>query len=183
VARGRSITVLLLALPLCVIRGALGCGYAFVGAPAPGVEGGGEPLRVAIRTFENTTTEPGADLVVTDALRRELYDRPRVRVVQEPRAADWVVDGKVGPVRIRTETFSSVVLALEQSLTLSVSLEIRDREGQPLDLSDAALSGTEVYLASADVEVSRKNRSEALQRVAGIIAERIGDALEMEGAP
>lgn len=174
------------ALALCAavaLFAAVGCGYAFVGAPGADDGGDDHRLRVAVRTFVNTTTEPGADLVVTDALRDELFDRPRVRVVSQPASADWTVAGRIEGIRIRTETFSSVVLALEQSLTMSVDLDVRDREGRRLEISDSALSGTEVFLASADLEATRKNRAEALRRVAGVIASRVVDALEVEASP
>jgi hypothetical protein len=182
--RGRSVpAVALVSAWILAVLGVSGCGYTVVGAAPEAGDGSSGSLRVAVHTFVNSTTEPGAELVVTDALRRELFDRPRVAVVRGPEGADWTVEGRVNDLRIRTETFSSVVLALEQSLTLRVSVDIRDAEGKPLELSDSALSGTEVYLASADIEVTRKNRTEALRRVAGVIARRVGDALEMEATP
>ncbi len=169
------------ALVATVLLGALaitGCGYTFVG-------GARDPetaprLRVDIRTFENKTSEPGAEFVMTTALRTELLDRPSMELVDKASDADWVIRGEVARISTRPEAFSSVVLALEQTLTMEIALEVRDREGEDLGLGRTAASAREVYLASADIEVSRKNRQEALRRVAGVIASRVGDALELE---
>ena len=38
----------------------------------------------------------------------------------------------------------------------------------------------EIYFASADLEATRKNRSEAIHRVAGLVAERVVDAVDLE---
>ncbi len=40
-----------------------------------------------------------------------------------------------------------------------------------------ALQEAEYYLASADVEAMRKNRDEAIRRVAGVLAQRVHDTL------
>jgi len=180
----RSAAALLASLGLMALLFAgTGCGYTFVGGGAATAEEGGGPTRLVIRTLENTTSEPGAELVMTQALRAEFLGRSGYRLVTNPDAADWVLDGRVGPIEIQTKTFSTVVLALEQTLSMKVDLEIRDRDGRPLALSGNALAGSEVFLASADIEVSRKNRAEAMRRVASMIAERVGDVLDLEPHP
>ena len=47
---------------------------------------------------------------------------------------------------------------------------------------NSALTGTELYLASADLEAGRKNRREALRRVADVLAARVHDALGLHFA-
>jgi hypothetical protein len=60
---------------------------------------------------------------------------------------------------------------------MTLSLEVDAALGGSVSLDGAALSGTELYLASADVEAARKNRREALQRISDVLAARIHDAL------
>jgi hypothetical protein len=50
-------------------------------------------------------------------------------------------------------------------------------DGTPLYLGKRSLTESEFYLASADVEAMRKNRQEALRRVAGLLAQRVHDSL------
>ena len=59
----------------------------------------------------------------------------------------------------------------------SLSLEVSAPGGGVVDVDRASLTGTELYLASADVEAGRKNRREALQRIADVLAARVHDAL------
>jgi hypothetical protein len=155
---------------------ALGCGYQVLrrGTASP------EARRVAIETLENDSTEPGLELMVTDAIRRELLSRGGVLLVSDPGDADLVVEGRVMPVQTRTQSFSSVVLALEYTLTLTLDLKLRRADGRRLDLDPLSLRDREIYLASADVEAGRKNRQEALRRVAGLLASRVLDAVDRE---
>ena len=46
-----------------------------------------------------------------------------------------------------------------------------------------AMRETEFYLTSADVEAQRKNREEALRRLAGLLATRFFDAVSEGVAP
>jgi hypothetical protein len=164
---------------------ALGCGYTVQRAPSAL---SAEAPRLSIRTLDNDSSEPGLERLVSDALRREWIRRGHFRLVGDPGAADWVVSGRVLPLRIHTRTLSSVVLALEQTVTLRVEVHLTSRGAEaakpgrqrlPLQL----LSESEIYFASADLEVTRKNRREALRRVAGLVAERVVEAVDFEVQP
>ena len=143
--------------------------------------------RLAIVTLDNDSTEPGLERLVSEALRRETLRRGRYRLVEDPASADFVLRGRVLPVERTTQTLSSVVLALEQTVTLALELELEqrgqgapgasDESGSRVPLPRTTLRESEMFLASADVEAARKNRSEALRRVAGLLAERTHDAL------
>jgi hypothetical protein len=78
-------------------------------------------------------------------------------------------------------SFSSVVLALEYEVRVQMELELA-RPGTPIALDGRVISESELYLASADVESTRKNRQEALRRIAGVMAVRIHDVM-VEVAP
>ncbi|MCH2186574.1 hypothetical protein MK280_11955, partial [Myxococcota bacterium] len=56
---------------------------------------------------------------------------------------------------------------------------VRNSDGQKLKLDRLSRSAREVYLASFDLEVSRKNREEALRRIAAVLADRIYDDVEV----
>ena len=46
-----------------------------------------------------------------------------------------------------------------------------------MPIDGAALSETEIYVASADVEATRKNRQEAIRHLSRVIAGRVADSL------
>jgi hypothetical protein len=150
-----------------------GCGYQWVdyGKPPPGVGS------VQLQTFKNHSYEPGVEFVVADALRREFLRRGAVRLVDDSTTADLVVSGQVEPVLTRTRSFSSVVLALEWEVTLKLWVRIARPDGSLVLMDQAAMQDTERYLASADVEATRKNRDEAMRKMAGVLAVRVHDLL------
>jgi hypothetical protein len=154
-----------------IASAAAGCGYALVGAGLSGVDS------VAVRTPENGTSQPGVEFVVADALRRELLRRDRSVLTEDPANASLVVSGRVVRVETAPRAFSSVVLARENEVELELDLEAMRSDGSRLDLSPWALRETERYLASADVEAERKNREEALYRLADLLAARFFDSV------
>jgi outer membrane lipopolysaccharide assembly protein LptE/RlpB len=159
-----------------------GCGYSIVRT------GGslGDVRSVAIQTPRNDSWEPGAEYVVADALRREFLRRKGVRVVENPSSADLVLGGRVSRLDTRTASVDSVVLVIEYEITLELELEARRSGGAAVPLDLGALRDSERYLASADAEVTRKNRQEALRQVASVLAGRIylalQETLETDGA-
>lgn len=162
-------------VPLALV---CGCGYRFVG--------GSESLRdvrvVSIETPRNDSFQTGAEYVVAEALRGELLRRGGATLSEDPERADLVISGRVLEVESRPRSLSSVVLALEFELALSLELEATARDGGPLALP-GRLTETELYVASADVEAERKNRDEALGRVAQLAATRFFDALSLALQP
>lgn len=166
----------LLLIPL-VLAG--GCGYRFVG----GAESLPNVRVVSIETPQNDSVQTGAEYAVAEALRRELLRRGGATLSEDPDRAELVISGRVLAVESRPRSLSSVVLALEYELTLSLELEARARGEAPLALPVRRLDESELYLASADVEAQRKNRDEALGRVARLAATRFFDALSLALQP
>jgi hypothetical protein len=74
-----------------------------------------------------------------------------------------------------------VVLALEYEVRVRMELELV-RPGTPIGLDGRVVEESDLYLASADVEATRKNRQEALRRIASGLAVRIHDVM-VEVAP
>jgi Lipopolysaccharide-assembly len=139
--------------------------------------GVGGARTISIQTLRNESSMPGVEAVVTDALSEEFLERGSLRVVRDRGAADVVLAGRVLPIRIRPRSFSSVSLVLEYEVELSLELSATRRDGGTIELDPAALRQWDVYLASADVGAERKNREEAIRRVASQIATRVHDVL------
>ncbi|HSJ95709.1 MAG TPA: LPS assembly lipoprotein LptE [Myxococcota bacterium] len=151
-----------------------GCaGYRLVGAQT----GLGDVRRVAVEPLANHSYEPGIERLVTDALVREFQRRGGASVVRSPAGADLVLSGAVQPLVTRSRSFSSVELALEFEVELAVELVAKRPDGSLVDIDRSVLRDWELYLASADVEVERKNRDEALRRLSALLATRVHDAL------
>ena len=153
---------------------AQGCGYRLLrGSDAHG-------LRISVVTLTNDSVEPGVELTVTRALREEFLRRAAPRLVADPAAADWVIRGRVLPLATQAESFDTVALALEYRVEMSLTLDVTDAAGRALAIDAASLKGSELYLASADPEAARKNRQEALRRIADVLAGRIHDAIGLQ---
>lgn len=149
-----------------------GCGYQAVRYS----EAFGDSNRVAVNGFRNDTFEAGVDGVVTDALSSEIMRRGALRLVDDAGAADWIVTGTVLEVDTRSRSFSSVAFSLEYEVDLRLAVTIARQDGTILQLDPNALKERERYLASADVEVTRTHREEAIRRLAAQLATRIHDA-------
>lgn len=162
---------------------AAACGYRLAARDAPAREADVGAMTLAIPVLANESSEPGIELMVTDAILREFLQGGRFRVVEDPTRADWVLRGSVLPVRIVGQSFSSVILALEYTVELRLAVALEPRDGEPVPFDPDVLRDAEIYLASADLEAMRKNRREALRRVAGVLAERIHDTLVARRVP
>ena len=163
------------ALLLILLALASGCGYGFVGA----ADGLGEVRVVSVETPRNDSFQTGAEYVVAEALRAELLRRGGATLSEDPERADLVISGRVLRVESRPRSLSSVALALEFELVLSLELEATPRGGQPLALPFGQFTERDLYIASADVEAERKNRDEVLGRVARLAATRFLDAVSL----
>jgi len=172
VRRPASTNTVLLAAALC-LASALACGYRLIGY--------GEEIdgirTVAILTPSNESYVSGVEYVVADALRREFLRRGAVRLTEDPEAADMVLGGKVRNVHTSGRSFSSVTFSLEFQVEMVLDLEAIGRDGVARPIGTRSMRETEYYLASADVEATRKNRDEAIRRIASLLAQRIHDNL------
>jgi hypothetical protein len=70
-----------------------------------------------------------------------------------------------------------VALALEWEVTLRLLISVARPDGSHAIIDERAMQDTERYLASADVEATRKNRDEAMLKMAGVLAGRVHDLL------
>ena len=191
-----------LGLLILLLLAAGGCGYHSTispssGWPTPSRTDGeaadfdaresplGSPsqTRVSVVSLRNDSPEPWLDRILTDAMRREIGARGVFDFVDDPAAADLVIRGRIRPLDIRSKSFSRFVAALEYALTLRLDLEVVFSGGQIVRLDPKMLSESDVYLASADIEITRTNRLEVLRRLSDLLASRVADSIELMERP
>ena len=165
----RAAALLVLLLPTAVA-----CGYRLMRS---GFAPGADVRSLAVVALRNDSYEPGVDALLTAALRREALRRGGVRLVGDPEQADLIISGVVQPLDVHVTTTSSVAVALEHRILLSVELRATRTAGLESPLESLLLSEQERYLSSADVEAVAKNREEALRRIAAVLATRFWDIL------
>ena len=169
-----------LAAALLLLAGAISaCGYQLVDYARP--ESGSR--KIALPTLRNDSYEPGVELLVADALRREFLRRGAFQLTDDPATADLVLSGSVLPIQTSSTSFSSVVLALEYQVSLALELHAKRSDGAEIPLDPRSLRETERYLASADAGALHRNREEALRRMASVIAARVHDEVFEVAAP
>jgi hypothetical protein len=167
--RRRSIAALSVLALVCVAC----TPYRLVGSSRQGL------ATIAIVALENDSVEPGVELVVTRALRQGFLRRGTARLVSEPDRADFVIRGSVLPLKTVSTSYSTVALAIEYTVRMELEIELETADGAVIRIGRDSLAESELYLASADVEAARKNRNEALQRIADVLAARVHDSLDL----
>ncbi|MFN8389740.1 MAG: LPS assembly lipoprotein LptE [Bdellovibrionota bacterium] len=147
VTRARGAILALVAL-LCA-----GCGYSFQGSGSILPQ---DIKTIAIPLVENNTTTPGLGQRFTEALRSRFDRYGAVRVVEDEAGADAVFRAKIDNVDSRVSNVTSNTdIELESELILTVSAELRRRNGQLLyrnsgmNISDSAASVGNVVVTSS----------------------------------
>jgi hypothetical protein len=162
------------ALYAAIVASAAGCsGYRFV----RNSDGLGPVRRVAIQTLSNNSYEPGLEVMVTEALRREFQRRGGATLVSDAAQADLVLAGTVLELQTTPRSLSSIAFSLEYQVQMQIGLTATRADGSAVAVDPNALYEWELYLTSADVEAERKNRDEALRRLAAVIASRVRESL------
>ena len=137
-------------------------------------------MTVDVITFENNTLEPGIELMLGSALRSEFARPGLVRGVGKATSPDYTLEGQVKSVTTSSRTLTTQIRAIEFTVVVRIEpILVRNADGQKLKLDRLSRSANEVYLASFDLEISRKNREEALRRIAAVLADRIYDDVEV----
>ncbi len=172
-SHGRRLAGTLAGLAVLAALALPGCGYQLVSYRGAL----GDVRRVSIQSLRNDSMAAGYGAVVTDALLKEFQRRGALQVVDDPAQADLVIGGRVAQMYVGARSFSSVVLALEYQVTVTLALDITKQDGTRVPIDPGALTESEIYVSSPDAEVVLTNQNEALRRVASVIAGRVHDAL------
>ena len=167
---GTSVGIAGLALLLCA------CGYRALdgrGAFGPDVK------TIELRAFENESREPGLEQLIGDALVEEFGRRAWLapELQGSTPAPDLVLDGTLRSATLRSTTYSSGALALEERIEVLFDVEVRRGASGELVYQHPDFRMTEIFLSSADPQVYASNKEQALRRLSAAVAERVHDEL------
>jgi hypothetical protein len=152
------------------------CGYR----PLDGRGAFGPDVRtIEVEAFENASTSPGLEQQVADAMVEEFARRAWLEPVLQGQVAnpDLVMSGSLNAADVRSNSYSSGGLALEERVIVSFDVLVKRSPSGEVVYSHPDFSVAEVFLSSADPMVYASNKEQALRRVASAIAERVHDEL------
>lgn len=156
----RAAAVLLVAMALAAA--AAGCGYRLRGT------GSSLPPRIktmSVPMFRNRTTRYELDVKLTRAVINELVARGKVRIGDDPAAADAVLEGEITGFVARPIGFSGGNQADKYNITVTAKVTLKDRStAEPLFANPAF-----VYQQEYDVPPGSSFESvqtEALDKIA-----------------
>lgn len=155
---------------------AVACGYRAL----DGSEAFGPDVRtIELVAFENESREPGLEQQLADALNEEFSRRGWLEPELGGKAAgsDLVMNGVLHSANVRSNSYSSGGLALEERVEVRLDVSVRRSASGELVYQHPDFRVTEVFLSSADPQVYASNKEQALRRVSSAIAERVHDEL------
>jgi hypothetical protein len=171
-SRGTGAVVALAA----VLLAPLACGYRALdgrGAFGPDVK------TIEVEAFENSSTAPGLEQQVADAMVEEFARRAWLEPVLQGQVSnpDLILSGLLRTADVRSNSFSAGGLALEERVEVRFDVSVKRSVSGEVVYQHPSFSVTEVFLSSADPMVYASNKEQALRRVASVIAERVHDEL------
>jgi hypothetical protein len=153
-----------------------GCGYHVLGGR--GVFGP-DVHSIELVAFENETREPGLEQLITEAMNEEFARRgwldPELQG-QSPNP-DLIMRGVLHSATVRSSSYSSGALALEESIEVILDVNVRRSQSSEIVWQHPGFRVREVFLSSADPQVYASNKEQALRRVSSEIAQRVHDEL------
>ncbi len=120
---------------------------------------------LAITPFENATTAFRAEQIMTRALARGFVEKTRFELVEDPAQADAVLSGSIDRVSANAVVFGRGSFGNTFLVTLTASVEMRDKAGQVLYRNDRFIF-REQYVLNQDVDNFFSEVNPALERIA-----------------
>jgi len=142
------------------------CGYRFAGQGH--LPGGISGVRIAV--FENHTSETGVETIVARCLIDEFVRRGVKTCGGTVDAAHGVLSGSVASLQIHTISRSGQSTALERRVRLTVDVAFSGINGVVV-WSEKGLTDSEAYDVVSDKPATNQNRTAAIKKIAGRIAE------------
>ena len=102
---------------------AAGCGYALAG------RGNALPdhiRRIGIPNFENQSSTPDLDRILSDAVRAEFSSRGRFQVVTDTTGVDAVLSGALKPIVMQVAALTDTRQASKYLISVHASVEFKD---------------------------------------------------------
>jgi len=150
------------------------CGYRFTGSDGPprGIE------KLYIQLIENRTTEPGIDVVFTNALKNEFILKYQ-GILSDREQAKAILSGAIVGIRTKTVSRRGALTSLERQLLMTVDLTLKSTDSDGLWFAKGVSSSDTYSVISGDKEANEQNKREALQKlaekIAGISFNRLSD--------
>lgn len=175
-SRARGWTLALPGLGLFLLGASpAGCGYTLAGR--------GSYLPVYIKTigvpqFANRTTVFNAETLLTERVRSEFISRGRYAIVPSDVGVDALLSGSIASISLTPASFSATQQASRYTITMTVSIELRDSHTNTVLWDNTALVFREDYEAlsgtkSTDPAAFFGQEANALDRVSRDFAQTI----------
>lgn len=154
-----------------------GCGYHVVGHNSTLPSGW---KTIAVPAFTNRTSYYRIEQLFTQATIRELMERTKYRVIQNPDDADGVLHGEItrietAPVLFNGQTTQTTTVLV----TIYAKISLMDRVSKKTLYQNDNVVLRDEYQLSGDVKVFFQEENPAVQRMAGAFASRVvADILE-----
>jgi outer membrane lipopolysaccharide assembly protein LptE/RlpB len=143
------------------------CGYRFTG-------GGSFPAgirSVCVSTFENRTSETGAENIFTNDLIYEVTRDNKVVLISKDKA-EALLSGVIKSMSIETISRKGTHSSLERRVTVTVDLKLTDPDGNII-WSAKDVSANEAYNVMSDKQATEQNRRNAISALSKRLAERL----------
>ncbi len=147
---------------------AAGCGYRLAG----GAIEVGEGRTLAVPMFDNLTSGFRIEQRLTAAVRRELVDRTRFRVVPDP-AGDVVLDGQVLGVTAIPVILTDDGRGTGYTVTVDVGVRMIDNADGAVVFENPRWTFREFFELSDDAEGFVPEDSAAMERLSRRVAESL----------
>ncbi len=154
-------------VPVLILGFATACGYHF--------EGGGyineDIPRVAVKIFENKSSETGAGVTFTNALIEEIFRKTDTKVVDKD-LAEFIIEAQINAITFSTLSRSTTESVTERRVTAVVDMKIKDKSDTVI-WSVKNFSSNDEYTVSDDTIVDDSNKTEAINKISVRTAERL----------
>jgi hypothetical protein len=134
---------------------------------------------IELCAFENESREPGLEQMIGDAMVEEFGRRAWLtpELQGSTPSPDLVLRGTLHSAVVRSTTYSSGALALEERIEVTFDVDVRRGGSNELVYQHPDFRMTEVFLSSADPQVYASNKEQAMRRLSSAVAERVHDEL------
>ncbi len=148
---------------LAIFLAVCGCGYSFANSRLSD-----DYRSIAVPAFKNESFEPNIHTRVTNTLIRELNADGRLRVVDDPSAADLVLRGTIADFEARAISYSARDNIGQFRITILANALLEDTSTGTVLWQKQSIRGTDFYQT-----LGGRTREEALEKASEALVERL----------
>lgn len=164
----RSSAVTALLCVLAAILPTAGCGYKMVGQST----GLPESIKtLAITVFENDSSEPNVEEVVTQSILQRFVRDGRLRIVSRDKA-DAILSGTVIKYALEPVAWDEFNYVKQYIIRLTVRIDFKDTTGSDLHISQI-VNAQSSYGLGVSIVAAESVRQDAIARVSLILGDNI----------